>query len=140
MLPIYGILILIVILIGAQSLIYSQKIKAFGHAISVAEGFGISNAIPTQAHNPGDLVLGDKGFGTLGAEGITIFEDDSKGWDALYHELSLIVNGYSHVYNLDMTINEMAQRWTDTQSDSWALNVARNLNATVDTDLRSLLT
>jgi hypothetical protein len=140
MLPIYGILILIVILIGAQSLVYSEKIRTFAHAISVAEGFGIPHAIPTQAHNPGDMVLGDKGFGTLGAEGVTIFQDDATGWNALYHELSLIVNGYSHVYNLDMTISEMAQKWTDTQSDSWAINVARNLNATVDTDLRSLLT
>lgn len=138
--PIYGILILIVVLIGAQSLVYSEKIKAFARAISVAEGFGIPNAIPTQAHNPGDLAVGDKGFGTLGAEGITIFKDDSAGWDALYHQVSLIVNGRSSVYNLDMTIDDMAKHWTDTQQNAWATNVANTLNVSTDTDLQSLLT
>lgn len=144
MLPLYGIIILIVALFGAQAtfggiLFYSEKIKTFARAIEIAEGFGIAHAIPTQAHNPGDLVLGDKGFGTLGAEQITIFQDDATGRNALYHQLNLIVNGMSHVYTLEMTISEMANKWTSTQQDAWALNVANNLGVSVDTPLSSLL-
>lgn len=145
MLPIYGILILVVVLFGAQAafggvLFYSEKIKTFAGAIGVAEGFGIAHAIPTQAHNPGDLVLGDKGFGTLGAEQITIFQDDDTGRNALYHQLNLIVNGLSHVYTLDMSIRDMANKWTATQPDAWANNVARELGVSPDTVIGALLT
>lgn len=143
-LAIYGIIILIVVLFGAQAtfggiLFYSEKIKTFARAIGGAEGFGIPGAIPTQAHNPGDLVLGDLGYGTLGSEQITILQDDNVGWDKLYHQLNLIVNGHSHVYNLEMTIYEMAQKWTSTQPDAWANNVSRALGVPVNTPLSSLL-
>lgn len=92
-------------------------------AIAHAEGFGVPLSIPTRAHNPGDLVLGDKGHGTLGPEGITIFQDDATGWAALEHELSLIQTRRSHVYTPSMTIAQMAEHWTKTQQQEWATNV-----------------
>jgi|SRR5713101_6461386 len=143
-LALYGILILIVVLVFAKSayggtLVTSDKVKAFAKAISVAEGFGIANDIPTKAHNPGDLVLGDRGNGVLGREGITIFPDNASGWNALYHELNLIVNSESHVYTLDMTISDMAYKWTDTSQDAWAETVANQLGVTRDTPLSQIL-
>ena len=113
-------------------------------AIAKAEGFGKAGAIPTRAHNPGDLVLGDVGHGTLGAEKITVFGDDATGWAALQHQLDLIRTGKSHVYRSSMTLSEMAHKWTRTQPDNWAANVAMHLTklgriATVDTFLYEVL-
>ncbi len=113
-------------------------------AIAFAEGFGVRDAIPTRAHNPGDLVLGDKGHGVLGSEAITVFEDDATGWAALEHQLTLIRERRSHVYVPSMTIGEMAAHWTRTQPEAWALNVCDGLAkhgrmATVDTPLKDVL-
>ncbi len=113
-------------------------------AIAHAEGFGLAGTIPTKAHNPGDLVLGDKGFGTLGAECITVFQDDATGRAALEHQLDAIRLGKSHVYTNSMTIAQMASKWTATQRDEWAHNVADYLTkngrpSTVDTLLRDVL-
>lgn len=113
-------------------------------AIAHAEGFGMPNAIPTLAHNPGDLVLGDKGHGTLGSEGITVFQDNATGWAALEHQLSMIRLGQSHVYVNSMTIQQMADKWTATQPQAWAHNVADYLAAhgraaTVTTLLKDVL-
>lgn len=114
-------------------------------AIADAEGFGVAGAIPTVAHNPGDLVLGDRGFGTLGAEHITVFQDDATGWAALEHELTLIRTGKSHVYEPSMTIGQMAVKWTDTQVGAWAQNVCDALvhmghyGVTTNTKLRDVL-
>ena len=99
------------------------------HAIATAEGFYVDGSIPQRAHNPGDLVLGDKGHGTLGAEGITVFQDDATGWAALEHQLDLIKKRQSHVYLMTMTIQQMADHWTRTQREEWALNVCATLSA-----------
>lgn len=114
------------------------------HAIATAEGFGVKNTIPTKAHNPGDLVLGDKGHGTLGAEGITVFQDDGTGWAALEHQLDLIRRGRSHVYRVSMTIQELANHWTRTEQHEWAENVCHALTglgriSTPQTLLRDVL-
>ncbi len=113
-------------------------------AISHAEGFSVTGSVSQRAHNPGDLVLGDRGHGTLGREGITVFPTDVDGWAALEHELDLIRSGHSHVYRKDMTIAQMAAKWTDTQQAAWALNVCdwfakRGIMATVDTPLEDVL-
>lgn len=112
-------------------------------AISIAEGFPVKDSIPARAHNPGDLMLGDKGHGTLG-EGVTVFQDDETGWAALEHQLDLIRHGSSEVYDKGMTIQEMANRWTHTEQTAWAINVAewfhrRGRNVTVRTPLSEVL-
>lgn len=114
-------------------------------AIAHAEGFGKEGTIPTRAHNPGDLALGDKGHGTLGREKITVFADDSTGWAALEAQLNLIRTGRSHVYVRSMTIREMGEKWTSTDCLIWAANVVDWLmehgrpNTTLSTALRDVL-
>lgn len=92
-------------------------------AIARAEGFWVVGSIPNRAHNPGDLVLGDKGHGTLGAEHITVFQDDGTGIAALEHQIQLIRDRKSSVYKKEMTIQQMAGHWTNTQQGEWADNV-----------------
>ncbi len=113
-------------------------------AIASAEGFPVEGSIPKRAHNPGDLVLGDHGYGTLGGEAITVFADDASGWAALEHQLDLIRKRMSHVYVPSMTIQQMADKWTRTQRKEWAENVSNYLTAhgrisTPDTKLSEVL-
>lgn len=97
-------------------------------AISIAEGYGVSGAIPTRANNPGDLALGDQGSGTLGSAKITVFQTAADGWAALYRQLSLIVTGRSRVYTPGDTVRSMAEKWTGGDAaDAWAANVVRVL-------------
>lgn len=114
-------------------------------AIAFAEGFGKKDAIPTKAHNPGDLAIGDIGYGTLGAEKITIFQDDASGWAALEHQLDKIRKGTSAHYRKEsMSIQDMANKWTGTQKDEWAHNVSLHLThngriAVPETKLKDVL-
>lgn len=115
----------------------SWSLKALATAIATAEGYGVVDAIPTVANNPGDLKLA--GTPTVG-EGISQFPDAASGWNALYHQLLLIQNGQSHVYNLSMTIRDLAGKWTTTQQDAWAANVLTSLqNQGVPVDETSTL-
>lgn len=102
------------------------SVQTLAQAIATAEGFGIADAIPTRANNPGDLV-GWGNYPTLG-EGISAFPDVQTGWNALYTQLNKIANGTSTVYSVNMTIPQMASRWTATQKDAWTNNVITNLN------------
>lgn len=92
-------------------------------AISVAEGFGKEGAIPTRAKNPGDLVMPWLHGETLGVEGIHVFPDEATGWAALEHQLALIRDGRSKVYQKTMTLEEFGSHWTRTQQPQWVQNV-----------------
>ena len=107
--------------------VVTQGVKDLAAAIANAEGFGVAGAAPTRAHNPGDLKLGDKGYGLTGTEGVTVFASDVDGWTALYHQIGLIVSGTSREYTLDMTLTAMAEKWTDTQQSPWLSNVVTAL-------------
>jgi len=108
--------------------VYPESVKQVARAIARAEGFYTPGSIPARAHNPGDIkVIGWTGQ-TLG-EGITVFASDDAGWTALYKQLWLILTGQSGVYNNDMTIREMAAKWTGGDNASgWASNVAAALS------------
>ena len=114
----------------------SAKLQQLAAAIAQAEGFGIEGAIPTLANNPGDLVRGDQGHGTIGS-GITVYGSVEEGWNALYHELGLIFSGTSKVYNTAMSFAEMAAHWTLTETGAWANNVASYVGASVNDSLAS---
>lgn len=118
--------------------VYPEPIKRFARAIASAEGFGLSGAIPTIAHNPGDLKPPGWDGPTLGS-GIAVFNDDASGWNALYKQLWLILTGASSYYNLDMSIADMGNTWAPAQGDSWAQNVARFLGVDASSSLVSQL-
>lgn len=103
-----------------------KTIKDLATAIAHAEGFGIENAIPTLAHNPGDLKL--PGFPTIGEEGISNFPDDDAGWARLYYQLYLIKDNLSHEYSPIMTFYDFAKKWTTTQQSEWLENILSKLN------------
>src|ERR1019366_8113704 len=107
-------------LLGEGPVMHSDLAEAIAHA----EGFGVEGAIPTLAHNPGDLVMPWLSGPKMGAEGVHVFEDDASGWAALEHQLELIRTRKSAVYVPSMTILDMASKWTNTQVNEWAVNVS----------------
>ena len=115
----------------------SRLIPGFAFAIGKAEGFGVTGAIPTRANNPGDLVLGSVGFGTLGTKGITIYPTFDQGVRALYRELNLILTNTSRVYTNSMTFSQIAVLWTGNDNPiGWASTVAKSLNVFPDTTIQ----
>lgn len=123
---------------GFSGMIPEHRLQAFIAAIGRAEGANVPGSVPDRANNPGDMKVGDVGLGTI--NGITIFATDADGERALERQLDLIVTGRSHVYSADMTIAEMAEKWTTTESSAWAANVAAALGVSVNTRLADLLT
>lgn len=106
---------------------YLPSVRDLANAIARAEGFGVAGAIPTRAHNPGDLVIPGWTGAKLGAEGISVFVSDAEGWARLLRQIQLIVDGKSRVYSLEMTLSEFAAKWTATEPGAWAQNVIRAL-------------
>lgn len=118
---------------------YSWEIQQVAKAIAYAEGFYVQGSAPQRAHNPGALkVPGWKGA-TTGTEGISVFASDAEGWQALYRQLALIVSGASGIYSLNMSIGDMAKRWTATDQSAWANNVSSELGVSTSTRLTEVL-
>jgi hypothetical protein len=117
----------------------NPKVVLMAQAFAKAEGFGVPNALPTRCHNPGDLEVGDVGYGT--DNGKTIFPNDQAGWTALEHECDLIANGLSHAgYKVTDTILQLADRYTGGDSAaSWAQAVAQFLDISVTTTIEEYM-
>ena len=119
-------------------------VLAMADAIARAEGFYSPGSLPSKAHNPGDLTegdFGDTGIYMTSSSGarIIVFPDDQSGWDALYRKLQDIANGGSSVYSPNMTLSELAAKWTTTQQSSWASNVANSIGADLNSIVGGLL-
>lgn len=96
----------------------------FADAVARAEGFGIPGAIPTLANNPGDLALGDLGYGTLG-NNISIFPSTQAGETALQNQINAMANGTSKYYSPNETLAQAGSTYSG--GSSWATNVAKFL-------------
>jgi hypothetical protein len=121
----------------------NSKTGILSAAIGMAEGFGQPGAIPTRANNPGDLAVGDKGLGTLGAEKITVFASLDDGWNALNHIIDGWLSGRSAIYFLTDTFREVGRKYVNgpaasesEQSLYWATNVANELGVGIDMTLQ----
>lgn len=98
-------------------------------AIATAEG------APASTNNPGDLELGDIGYGTFSAAGgnqITNFPDEASGESALENQINLMVSGNSSVYSPSMTLSQAGLIYSG-GSSNWANNVGAALGVDPDT-------
>ena len=105
-------------------------------AIAQAEGFNVPGSIPQTANNPGDLEVGDIGFGTLG-QGITKFGSLDDGWTALANQINIIVSGQSSYYSPNATLAQVGATYSG-GDPNWANNVASVLGVSVNTPFASL--
>jgi hypothetical protein len=119
-------------------------VTLFAGGIAFAEGYWDNgNNVLTQNraarnNNPGDFL----GNGDAGQDcgGYAIYSSPGAGWRRLYGQLNLIVNGASKNYSLDMTIQQMAYKYTSTDQEAWAGNVASYIGGSPDDTLRQWLT
>ena len=117
---------------------YGDAVLTFARAIAHAEGFGIPNAIPTVANNPGDLVI--PGWSpTIGSAGIAVFDSVDYGWSRLYRQIELIISGQSNYYRMSMTLSQMGHVYAG-GDPNWARNVASYLGVSTSTTLGQVLT
>lgn len=102
-------------------------------AISVAEG---SNP---DWHNPGDLTYahGHATTGVANKEGVLIFVRPQDGWEALYHEVGLMLSGRSHIYKLTDTLEQVGLKYSGGDTN-WSKNVAAYLGVPESTTLQQL--
>lgn len=114
-----------------------NALQELANAIAGAEGYGKAGAIPTRANNPGDLALGNIGYGTMG-NNITVFPNAAAGNDALVNQLTKIQNGTSKNYTSDMTIAQIGQVWSG-GDPNWAKNVAAKSGASTNSTFSDLL-
>jgi hypothetical protein len=128
-------------LLSVPSGMPSAKIQQIANAIAAAEGYGPAGNIPTKANNPGDLCLGDVGYGTItstGGEKITVFPDITTGWNKLYNQIALWISGGSQYYNTSMTWAEIGAVWAGPNTP-WGQNVANALGVDVNSTLSDFL-
>ena len=117
---------------------YPPCVLQFARAVAHAEGFGVPDAIPTKANNPGDLTFGF-GYplnGTMGRDQICVFQSLDDGWQALWHEVGLAFAGRSHIYKTTDTIEEFGMKYSN--YPNWGVNVAAYLGVAKETTLAQL--
>jgi hypothetical protein len=125
-------------------MVSDELVIKVARAFAKAEGFGKPGAVPTRAHNPGDLTDdGDVGLGTIHTSGefgakITIYANDTDGWAALYRKVRRMLSGASHTYLLTMTIADVAIKYSG--DPNWGKIVARDLGVEPSTTLLALAT
>jgi hypothetical protein len=121
------------------------RAEALARAIAKAEGFGIAGALPTRTNNPGDMELGDRGWGTEAAKTVyakaswdSAFTDKTDGCSALWRECFAILSGSSHNFEPTMTFLQLAQEWTGNDNTSaWAAIVCQELGTTAEMTLET---
>lgn len=109
-------------------------ISRIADAIAFAEGYFKEGSRPRRLNNPGDLErdLTGKAIGHDGP--YVIYRTAEDGREALELQVRLMFSG-SRIYRPSMTILEVAQHYTSTQSTDWAQNVAFRLGVGVETRL-----
>lgn len=109
----------------------TRKIERIAKAISIAEGYGKPNTIPTLRNNPGNI---------KNSQGeIITYPTPEDGWRALYRQVLLMLTGESRYYRPEMTIAEVARIYTgEAAYMNWAINVSRVLKVTPETRLRDI--
>lgn len=106
----------------------TDGIKAVAEAIARAEGFYVADSIPARTNNPGNLKIGDRGYGVI--DGKTIFATAKDGWNALYRQLDLVRIAKARFLKPTDTWREFARTWVGTADfENWLANVTKRLGA-----------
>lgn len=116
----------VVIYAMSKSSNVSSRVERIAKAIAVAEGYGANpNNIPTRNNNPGNI--------RSSAGPIAVYDSPQAGWDALYRQVTRMLDGSSPLYPTTWTLAQVAQRYTgEAQYMNWANNVARILGVSTD--------
>lgn len=123
------------------------KADAAAKYVAKAEGWGTPGALPTRTNNPGDMKLGNRGWGVVQEKTVYLkadpeadLQDKTDGYSALRREWKAMLSGASHVYHTEWTFLQVALEWTggDKWAD-WVKIVCDGLSITVETTLQEYL-
>jgi hypothetical protein len=97
-----------------------DRVHRVALAISVAEGYGVPNAIPTVRNNPGNI---------RSASGpIAYYPTIEAGWEALYKQVRGMLDGTSRYYPAHFNLEQVAKVYTgEAAYMNWARIVADKL-------------
>jgi len=116
-----------------------SRINDWALAIKEWEGWWIGSR-SYRNNNPGNLkYIGQPGAIGKDDENHAIFKDYASGFKALVHQLTIAVNGKSHVYNPEMTLTEFQTKYAEDNGAGYALFVAKKLRVPVNTKIKELL-
>ena len=98
--------------------------------------------LPARIHNPGDLEIGDRGYGVQA--GKTCFPDDRTGWNWLFGECSLMLASMENAPPLGRSACSMRhscrrQHRRKRQCSSWAQIVSSHCGMQPDNTLQNFL-
>ena len=130
----------LVLFMGGGMVISNREaiIQRIARAIAFAEGFPVAGSRPARNHNPGNLTLDLTGK-AVGMDGMyVVYSNDVDGFEALEKQVRLMFGG-SRIYHAGMTIMDIARRYTTTEQNSWARNVAHYLNIQPTTKLSEIV-
>lgn len=124
--------------------IISNKARKLAVAIARAEGFFVDGSLPQRTNNPGDMELGNRGWGLVNSKTVygkadwnADIDDRTDGCSALRRECEAVLTGASAVYNVNDTFLILAEKWTGGDSpESWLLAVIEHLGVAETTTLR----
>jgi hypothetical protein len=112
----------------------NDRVGIVAQAIATAEGYDApgerdGHSLPHWLNNPGSLkkpALGAENLPTWKDTGLIVFPTEQMGWDALKHQVQLMLTGDSSVYDSSDSILDVAKKYADGDLN-WGKNVARKL-------------
>lgn len=130
-----GIVVLYKVLGGVITMSTTPAVQKIAQAIAVAEGFYVAGSRPARNHNPGDMTADLIGK-SVGKDGpFVVYANDDDGWDNLYKQINLWLNGGSSHAGPNSSISDIAGFYTTTDQSAWAANVANHLGVSIDTSI-----
>jgi hypothetical protein len=122
----------------------SAATQLFAEGIALAEGFYVAGSRAARNHNPGNMTLDLIGK-AVGMDGMFVkYANDADGWANLRKQVEKILTNASGIYDSQMTLREISQKYASTspadEQLAWAINVASKLGIDIDTPVGTLLT
>lgn len=114
------------------------SIDSLAQAIARSEGFN-AGSVGTSANNPGNLELGDVGYGTVAAangNNLTVFGSLQDGWKALTNVLNKDVSGQSSIYDPNESLDSFMNTYSGGNANAGS-NVAGFLGVPGSTPISS---
>lgn len=116
-----------------------KRVRLLADGIELAEGAGVAGSRPARNNNPGDLRLDTIGKSTgVDDAGFQVYATYEDGREALEKQVRLMLTNTSHIYNENMTVLQVAVRYTTTDQEAWAWNVASAAGVTPDTPINQI--
>ena len=112
----------------------NDRVGILAQAIAAAEGYYApgkrdGHSLPHRLNNPGSLrkpALGAETLPTWKDMGLIVFPTERMGWDALKHQVELMLTGNSSIYDPSDSILDVAKKYAHGDLN-WGKNVARKL-------------